>query len=101
MALPVRLRSSSALAAVPAQFALRPDAAKRFLRFFAAQTRNPNTRKAYFRAVSRFAGWCELNGLTEFVDLEPVHVACLRRAARQAAGTAVRQAAPRGDSHAL
>jgi len=25
--------------------------------------------------VSRFAGWCELNGLTDLVDLEPVHVA--------------------------
>jgi site-specific recombinase XerC len=24
--------------------------------------------------VSRFAGWCEANGLTELVDLEPVHV---------------------------
>jgi hypothetical protein len=81
---------------VPALFAPRPDAAKRFLEFFAAQIRNPNTRKAYFRAVSRFAGWCELNGLTELVDLEPVHAA-----ARQAAGAAVREAAPRGDPHAL
>ena len=60
---------------VPALFAPRPDAAKRFLEFFAAQIRNPNTRKAYFRAVSRFAAWCEVNGLTELVDLEPVHVA--------------------------
>jgi site-specific recombinase XerC len=25
--------------------------------------------------VSRFAAWCELNGFTELVDLEPVHVA--------------------------
>ena len=25
--------------------------------------------------MSRFAAWCELNGLTELVDLEPVHVA--------------------------
>ena len=72
---PVRRAQASALAMVPALFAPRPDAAKRFLEFFAAQIRNPNTRKAYFRAVSRFAGWCELNGLTELVDLEPVHVA--------------------------
>jgi site-specific recombinase XerD len=63
------------LARVPQLFAPNPDAARRFLEFFAAQIRNPNTRKAYFRAVSRFAGWCELNGLTELVDLEPVHVA--------------------------
>ena len=72
---PVRRAQASALAMVPALFAPRPDAAKRFLEFFAAQIRNPNTRKAYFRAVSRFAAWCELNGLTELVDLEPVHVA--------------------------
>jgi site-specific recombinase XerC len=39
------------------------------------QIHNPNTRKAYIRAVSRFPGCCELNGLTELVDLEPVHVA--------------------------
>ena len=68
-------RQASALAMVPAPFAPRPDAAKRFLEFIAAQIRNPNTRKAYFRAVSRSAAWCELNGLTELVDLEPVHVA--------------------------
>jgi site-specific recombinase XerD len=72
---PLRRAQASALAMVPALFAPRPDAAKRFLEFFAAQIRNPNTRKAYFRAVSRFAAWCELNGLTELVDLEPVHVA--------------------------
>ena len=72
---PIRRAQASALAMVPALFAPRPDAAKRFLEFFAAQIRNPNTRKAYFRAVSRFAGWCESNGLTELVDLEPVHVA--------------------------
>ena len=58
------------LARVPQLFAPNPDAAKRFLEFFAAQIRNPNTRKAYFRAVSRFAAWCESNGLTELVDLE-------------------------------
>lgn len=74
-ALPVRLSSVAALAAVPALFAPRPEAAKRFIEFFAAQIRNANTRKAYFRAVSRFAAWCETNGLTELVDLEPVHVA--------------------------
>jgi hypothetical protein len=49
MALPVRLRSPRCRRSSPP----RPDAAKRFLTFFAAQTRNPNSRKAYFRAVSR------------------------------------------------
>jgi hypothetical protein len=30
------------------------DVQERFLEFFAAQIRNPNTRRAYGRAVSRF-----------------------------------------------
>lgn len=38
-------------------------AAERFLEFFAAQIRNPNTRKAYGRAVGRFLAWCERQGL--------------------------------------
>lgn len=67
--------SQAALAAVPALFAPRPEAARRFLEFFAANIRNANTRRAYFRAVARFAGWCEANGFTELVDIEPVHVA--------------------------
>jgi site-specific recombinase XerD len=37
--------------------------AERFLEFFAAQIRNPNTRKAYGRAVGRFLAWCESQGL--------------------------------------
>ena len=73
--LPVRLRSETALSVVPALFAPRPEAAKRFLEFFAAQIRNPNTRKAYFGAVCQFAAWCEANGLSQLIDLEPVHVA--------------------------
>jgi len=66
---------AATLARAPQLLSPNPAAAKRFLEFFAAQIRNPNTRMAYFRAVSRFAGWCESNGLTELVDLEPVHVA--------------------------
>ena len=34
-------------------------AARRFLEFFAATIRNPNTRAAYYRAVVRFFAWCE------------------------------------------
>jgi site-specific recombinase XerD len=47
---------------------------KRFLEFFTAQIRNENTRKAYFRAASRFFGWCEECGL-ELQTIEPLHVA--------------------------
>ena len=84
--------SPTARAVVPALFAPRPDAAKRFLEFFAAQIRNPNTRRAYFRAVSRFAGWCELNGFTELVDLEPVHVAAyVEQLGKQLSAPSVKQ----------
>lgn len=91
--LPARLRSgTAALATVPALFAPRPEAAKRFIEFFAAQIRNANTRKAYFRAVSRFAAWCESNGLTELVDLEPVHVAAyVEQLGRRLAAPSVKQ----------
>ena len=62
-------------AALPALFAPDPDAAKRFVEFFTANIRNPNTRKAYARAAAEFAAWCEQNGLHELRDIEPVHVA--------------------------
>ena len=35
----------------------------RFVDFFAVTTRNPNTREAYYRAVSRFMDWCEMRGI--------------------------------------
>jgi integrase len=49
-------------------------AKERFLEFFTAQIRNKNTREAYFRAVSRFFGWCQKRGLA-LDDIRPVHVA--------------------------
>ena len=33
-------------------------AERRFVGFFAAQLRNPHTRTAYARAVTRFLDWC-------------------------------------------
>jgi site-specific recombinase XerD len=51
------------------------EASKRFIEFFTANIRNPNTRKAYAWAVGEFAIWCEANGLTELRDIEPVHIA--------------------------
>lgn len=35
-----------------------PHAKKRFVEFFAANIRNPNTREAYLRAVRYFCSWC-------------------------------------------
>jgi site-specific recombinase XerD len=47
----------------------------RFLEFFAAQIRNPHTRRAYARAVSEFLAWCESVGVTSLPDVQPLHVA--------------------------
>ena len=50
-------------------------AAWRFVDFFAVTIRNPNTREAYYRAVSRFMGWCEQRGLHRLDAIRPIHVA--------------------------
>jgi integrase/recombinase XerD len=49
-------------------------AAKRFIEFFTANIRNPNTRAAYGHAVSLFCDWCDANRLA-LIDLEPVVIA--------------------------
>jgi integrase/recombinase XerD len=50
-------------------------AVRRFLEFFAATIRNKNTRTAYYRAACSFFAWLERHGVTELVDIEPLHVA--------------------------
>ncbi|SDR63344.1 Site-specific recombinase XerD [Rhizobiales bacterium GAS113] len=47
----------------------------RFLEFFAANIRNPHTRRAYSRAVGEFLAWCHQHGLESLIDIEPLHVA--------------------------
>jgi site-specific recombinase XerD len=60
---------------VPALIAARgPHAGRRFIEFFTANIRNPNTRKAYYRAASEFFKWCDQADLG-LLDIEPVHVA--------------------------
>src|SRR6478672_6373125 len=55
----------NALNVVPALIAnLGDEAAWRYIEFFTANIRNPNTRRAYARACSRFFAWCEDRGLT-------------------------------------
>ena len=51
-----------------------PDASRRFIEFFTANIRNPNTRAAYARAVAQFFEWCESQGMG-LRDLSPFHVA--------------------------
>ena len=60
---------------VPVLFAPDQAAAKRFIEFFTANIRNPNTRKAYARAAGDFATWCEGRGLDRLRDVQPIHVA--------------------------
>jgi integrase/recombinase XerD len=49
-------------------------AARRFLEFFTANIRNPNTRAAYAQAVAQFLRWCEGRGLS-LRAIEPMAVA--------------------------
>jgi len=46
----------------------------RYIEFFTANIRNPNTRRAYARACSRFFAWCEDRGLT-LATIRPFDVA--------------------------
>jgi site-specific recombinase XerD len=52
-----------------------PRARIRFLEFFVAHIRNPNTRRAYGRAVADFLAWCEDCRVPSLVAVQPLHVA--------------------------
>src|SRR5271157_5339603 len=69
------VRIASGAPVLPKLFAPDPDAARRFIEFFTANIRNPNTRRAYARAAVEFAVWCEHEDLRELADIEPVHIA--------------------------
>lgn len=60
---------------VPALYAPDAPAAKRAFEFFTVNIRNLNTRKAYARAASDFATWCQLRGIGDVRQVQPVHVA--------------------------
>jgi site-specific recombinase XerD len=60
---------------LPAILTPDPATAERVLDFFTANIRNPNTRKAYARAVACFAGWCERHGISELRAVRPAHIA--------------------------
>jgi site-specific recombinase XerD len=60
---------------VPALIAASGERASlRFLEFFAANIRNPHTRRAYGRAVAEFMAWCDDNGVTSITAMQPLHV---------------------------
>ena len=61
---------------LPALVAHANDRAKmRFLEFFAATIRNPNTRRAYARAAADFLSYCEQLGVSAMDQIMPLHVA--------------------------
>jgi integrase/recombinase XerC len=72
--------------------AARERASMRFLEFFAANIRNPHTRRAYARAVEEFLGWCASVGVRSIADVQPVHVATwIEAGTRDLAAPSVKQ----------
>jgi len=62
-------------ARLPALFLADAKSSERFWEFFAANIRNRNTRRAYYKAACRFNDWCEGRGLFDLAKVKPLHVA--------------------------
>ncbi len=61
---------------VPALVAISGERASyRFLEFFTANIKNPNTRRAYARAAQEFFNWLDQRGVTRLTEIASVHVA--------------------------
>ncbi|MBW5414805.1 tyrosine-type recombinase/integrase [Pseudomonas sp. MAG002Y] len=70
------LLSTSSLPPLPALIDEAGDRAQlRFLEFFTSNIRNPNTRRAYGRAVADFLQWCQEVGVGSITQVQPLHVA--------------------------
>ena len=52
-----------------------PQASHRFLEYFTANIRNPNTRIAYARACNGFLTWCVRHSTPRLREITPIHVA--------------------------
>jgi site-specific recombinase XerC len=78
---------------VPERVAAAGDhAGMRFLEFFAANIRNPHTRRAYARAAEKFLAWCADAGVTSIGAVQPVHVATwIEMSGRELAAPSVKQ----------
>jgi site-specific recombinase XerD len=64
----------------------------RFLEFFAANIRNPHTRRAYYRAAEEFLAWCASVGVPSIAAVQPVHVATwIEASTRELAAPSVKQ----------
>lgn len=72
--------------------AVGDQASLRFLEFFAANLRNPHTRRAYARAVTEFLAWCETNRVPSITAVQPLHVAAwVEMQTREHAASTVKQ----------
>ena len=86
----VAIPTSPALPALVAAAGAR--AGMRFLEFFAANIRNPHTRRASARAADEFLGWCASVGVPSIAAVQPVHVATwIEAATRELAAPSVKQ----------
>ena len=71
-------------------------ASMRFLEFFAANIRNPHTRRAYARAADEFLAWCSNAGVPSIGAVQPVHVAAwIEAGTRELATPASSNGSPR------
>ncbi|MBX9626134.1 MAG: site-specific integrase [Gemmataceae bacterium] len=74
-AVPVGSGAENGTITLPPMFARAGERARRrFVEFFTAEIRNPNTRAAYGRAVARLDRWCSEHGV-RLEQLTTVHVA--------------------------
>jgi site-specific recombinase XerD len=80
-------------ASLPALIAVAGDrASMRFLEFFAANIRNPHTRRAYARAVGEFLVWCDDHQVRSITEVQPLHVsAWIEAQTRELAAPTVKQ----------
>jgi site-specific recombinase XerC len=68
------------------------DASWRDVEFFAANIRNPHTRRAYARAADDFLAWCAAAGVPSIGAVQPVHVATwIEAGTRELAAPSVKQ----------
>jgi site-specific recombinase XerC len=79
--------------ALPALVAAAGERASlRFLEFFAANIRNPHTRRAYVRAAEEFLARCADGGVPSIAAVKPVHVATwIESGTRELAAPSVKQ----------
>ena len=92
-AIRTELLPAVARASVPALVAAAGERARiRFLEFFAANIRNPHTRRAYARAAEEFLAWCAAADVPSIATIQPVHVATwIEASTRELAAPSVKQ----------